>query len=315
MQSYQHFTLTERESLSQMFREGKSQREMAALLGRNVSSVSREIKRNQNKDKSYNAWRATVLYIQRRKCCKRVPRLADETVFAFVKNALNKYWSPEIISRRWRMAHPDIPLGHTTIYRALKQRQIEGCKPKTHLRRRGKRKNNRNTQSVCPVYTIHERPPEAETRERLGDMEGDTVSGAIGKGCTVTVVDRKSRMLYASFCQSRDSSLVTQALKRSLNGVVVKSLTFDRGSEFARFSEIEQNHSTTVYFADPRSPWQRGSNENINGLLRFFYPKGTDFTAVADEDLQHVVSLINNRPRKCLGWLSPVEFISRKCCT
>ena len=315
MQSYQHFTLEERESLCQMFREGKSLRTIAKELGRNVSSISREVKRNQNKDKSYHPWRATILYIQRRKNCKRKPRLADEVVLAFVKDGLDKYWSPEIISERWKMEHPGEPIGHTTIYRALKRKQLEGYSRKTHLRRRGKQKHNHNTQVIYPAHTIHERPLEVESRQRLGDMEGDTVSGAIGKGCAVTVVDRKSRMLYVSLCKSRDSSLIVNAFGRAFNGVKVESLTLDRGSEFARFAEIERIHNTTVYFADPHSPWQRGSNENINDLLRFFFPKGTDFTAVSEEDLQNAVSLINNRPRKCLGWLSPVEFVYKKCCS
>ena len=121
-------------------------------------------------------------------------------------------------------------------------------------------------------------------------------------------------MMYASLCKSRNSSLIVEAFREALKGVKVESLTLDRGSEFARFAELESNHNTTVYFADPHSPWQRGSSENINGLFRFFYPKGTDFNAAHEEDLQHVLTLINNRPRKCLGWLSPVEFSFKKCC-
>ena len=315
MQSYQHFTISERESLWEMQRTGKSNVEIAKKLGKHRSSVWREIKRNQNKDKSYHPWRATVLYIHRRKRCKRKSRLSNETILAFVTSALEQYWSPQIISQRWRMEHPNEPLGHTTIYRALKRGQIKGYSRKTHLRRRGKQKHNHNTQAIYPVHTIHDRPLEAQARERLGDMEADTVHGAIGKGCVVTAVDRKSRMLYASLCKSRDSSLIANAFTKAFIGVNVETLTLDRGSEFARFAEIENNLNTTVYFADPHSPWQRGSNENINDLLRFFYPKGTDFTNIHEEDFQHVISLINNRPRKCLGWLSPVEFFSTKCCT
>jgi len=298
-----------------MRKEGKSLRAIACSLGRNVSSISREVKRNQNKDTSYNSWRATTLYIVRRKKCKRRPRLSDEATYAFVRNGLDQYWSPEIISQRWRIENPNIPLGHTTIYRALKCKQLVGYERKTHLRRRGKQKHNHNTQVIYPVHTIHDRPIEVENRERLGDMEGDTVYGAIGKGCAVTAVDRKSRMLYASLCASRNSSLIANAFTDAFNGANVESLTLDNGSEFAKFSEIEENLNTTIYFADPHSPWQRGSNENINGLLRFFYPKGTNFTAVHKEDFQNVIAIINNRPRKCLGWLSPIEFISAKCCT
>ena len=315
MQSYQHFTLTERESLWEMKRSGKSNAEIARKIGKHRSSVGREISRNQNKDKSYHPWRATVVYICRRKNCKRKLRLSDESAYAFVKKSLDQYWSPEIISKRWQMEHPSEPLSHTTIYRALGRKQIAGYRRKTHLRRRGKQKHNHNTQVIYPIHTIHDRPLEAQSRERLGDVEADTVHGAIGKGCVVTAVDRKSRMLYASLCKSRESSLIVKAFLEAFNGTKVESLTLDRGSEFSRFTELQSNHNTTVYFADPHSPWQRGSNENINGLLRFFYPKGTDFNAVLKEDFQHVLSLINNRPRKCLGWLSPVEFFFSKCCS
>jgi IS30 family transposase len=240
----------------------------------------------------------------------RKPRLADEKALSFVKAGLDASWSPEIISERWKMERSDEKLSMGTIYRAIKEKLLPGYTRKTHLRRHGKRKHNHNTQVIYPTHTIHDRPAIVELRGRLGDMEGDTVSGAIGKGCVVTLVDRKSRMLYAALCKSRDSSVVAGALKRALGKTKPKSITLDRGSEFAKFAEFEKDLETTVYFADPHSPWQRPSNENINGLLRFFYPKGTDFTAVSEEDFQNVLSLINNRPRKCLGWLSPLEFFS-----
>jgi IS30 family transposase len=106
-----------------------------------------------------------------------------------------------------------------------------------------------------------------------------------------------------------------EAFKRALGDTPVNSFTFDNGSEFARHREISAQHNAPVYFADPHSPWQRGTNENMNGLIRFFFPKGTDFSKVTKEELQRVIDLINNRPRKCLGWLSPIEFLSLKCCT
>jgi IS30 family transposase len=150
-------------------------------------------------------------------------------------------------------------------------------------------------------------------------MEGDTLYGGINSGVAVTAVDRKSRMLYATLCKSRDSGLIETAFSRAFGDTSVNSLTLDNGSEFAKFANIERNLNTTVYFADPHSPWQRGSNENTNDVLRFFYPKGTDFNAVDESEFRNVVSLINNRPRKCLGWLSPLEFLSflasSSCCT
>ena len=152
-------------------------------------------------------------------------------------------------------------------------------------------------------------------RTRLGDLEGDTVYGGIGKGVLVTFVDRTSRKLYAICRPNRSSNTIKGAFTDVLEGVDVKSITLDNGTEFVKFQEIEKQLNTTIYFADPYSPWQRGTNENMNGILRFFFPKGTDFRCVSDEKLQYVVDLINNRPRKCLGWLSPIEFISYKCCT
>jgi IS30 family transposase len=112
-----------------------------------------------------------------------------------------------------------------------------------------------------------------------------------------------------------DSRLIADAIKSALGDAEVNSFTFDNGSEFARHREISAQHNAPVYFADPNAPWQRGSNENINGLIRWFFPKGTDFRKVTKKEVQRVVSLINNRPRKCLGWLSPIEFLSRLRCT
>jgi len=244
----------------------------------------------------------------------RKPRLADEAALDFVKEGLEKFWSPETISERWAREHPGVPLSHSTIYRALKSKRIKGFSAKTHLRRRGKRKNKRNTQTIQPVHTIHDRPEIAALRQRLGDMEGDTICGAKNRSYAVTVVDRTSRMLYAALCASGCSGHISEAFSAALDGQTVETLTLDRGSEFAAFPEIEKNLGATIYFCDPHSPWQRPTNENTNGLLRFFFPKGTDLNNVDPKDFQNAVSLINNRPRKCLGWLSPVEFL-KKCCT
>jgi IS30 family transposase len=298
-----------------MRKEGKTQEEIAEALKRNKSSISRELKRNKLPNGTYQHLAATIKYLHRRKKSKRTPRLADETARKFVEDGLDRYWSPEIISNRWSMEHPGTPLCHSTIYRALKRKELPGYSRKTHLRRRGKRKNVHQTKVIHPAHTIHDRPEVAEQRSRLGDMEGDTVYGGIGKGVAVTAVDRMSRMLYATLCRSRDSGLIEKAFGTAFSGTAVKSLTLDNGSEFAKFPEIENTLSTTVYFADPHSPWQRGSVENANGLLRFFYPKGTDFNAVDDVEFQNVIRLINDRPRKCLGWLSPLEFFSSFCCT
>jgi IS30 family transposase len=314
MQSYEHFTLTDRIRLQELKKEGKSNNKIAMLLGKHRSSIGRELKRNTNNVEQYQALIATKQYIERRKRSVRKLRMSSPEVKAFVVKGLEAYWSPEIISARWKMKTTE-KLCHSTIYRAIKEKLLPGIERKTHLRRRGKRKNKGNFATIKPVNTIHDRPAIANERGRLGDLEGDTVYGAIGKGSLLTLVDRRSRYLYSVRFLSRTASAVKEAFKLALDGVTVNSITLDNGSEFAKFAEIEAQHNTTVYFADPHSPWQRGSNENVNGLIRFFFPKGTDFQAVSDDAVRDVVDLINNRPRKCLHWLSPVEFLMLKCCT
>jgi IS30 family transposase len=229
---------------------------------------------------------------------------------------MDKYWSPEIIVARWKLSHPNSKLSHSTIYRALKTKLIIGYSPKTHLRRRGKRKYDKsaNTNSIQPEHLIREWGENIQNRTELGHWEGDTLYGGVGKGLLVTCVDRRSRYLVGALLKNRERILTKTAVVKALQGHKVASLSLDNGAEFSAFKQIEQELNTIVYFADPHAPWQRGSNENTNGLLRFFFPKGYNFHQLTQESLDYVLALINNRPRKCLGWLSPVEFL-RKCCT
>ena len=321
MKSYTHFTLYEREYLQESLKEGKSLRKIAKELGRSPSSISREVKRNiSKKKKTYHPWRATSLYIARRRKCHRKPKIMVGTaMYEYISKCLQKFWSPEVIAELCKLQGYDVSC--STIYRAIKNQIFESISIKSHLRRRGKRKygNRSNFNTIHPEHTIHERPEIVEAKSRIGDWEGDTISGKLGKGCIVTNVDRKSKYLVAAISKSKDSHSVREAFKRAFSESKIKlpihTLTLDNGSEFADFKGIEEDLDTTIYFADPHSPWQRGLNENTNGILRFFFPKGTDFLNLSQEDLDAVVSLINNRPRKCLGYLSPIEFISSKCCT
>ena len=317
MQSYNHFTLEERERLRIYLSENKSIRKIGKLLGKSPSSVSRELARNKNKDGSYNAWRATSLYIMRRRKSVRPYRVTvDVELEEWIKKCLDDYWSPEIIVARWKREHPGSKLSHSTIYRAMEKDLISGYNPKTHLRRRGKRKYNKNanTNSIQPEHLIREWDENIKNRVELGHWEGDTIFGALAKGFLVTCIDRKSRYLVASIINKKDRMTTKDAVIKALKGQKVLSLSLDNGSEFAAFKLIEKELNIIVYFADPHAPWQRGSNENVNGLIRFFFPKGTNFLNVTQEKLDYVLTLINNRPRKCLGWISPIEFIS-KCCT
>ena len=317
MQSYNHFTLVEREYLYENYKSGKSLRDMAKQMQRSPSSICRELNRNQNKDGSYHPWRATILYLCRRKAVKKPFRLEkDRDLAAWVTERLLRYWSPEVISARWRMEHPGVKLSASTIYSALKAGKLEGCSAVKHLRRHNRRKYTKGPKSnaVHPDRMIREWPDEIRERLELGHLEGDTVYGGIGKGYLITLVDRKSRMLHMSIVRTRNSKETNEGMLRALKGVKVRSISLDNGSEFADYREVEHALNIPIYFADPHSPWQRGTNENMNGIVRFYYPKGTDFRQVSEEVVAAVTENINNRPRKCLGWLSPVEFLAR-CCT
>lgn len=314
MQFYHHFTLEERESLRIYSGDGKSLREIGRLLKKSPSSISRELKRNRNKDGSYHPWRATTLYIIRRKKSVRPFRLSVDTAMkAWVLECMARYWSPEIIAERWKREEPGRKLSHSTIYAALRGGQLPQCTPKTHLRRHGKRKCSHQCHTIHPDHLIRDWPDEIRNRERLWDWEGDTVYGSIGKGLVITLVDRKSRYFAAALLSKRAVGETKDAVIKALKGLAVNSLSLDNGSEFAGFRELGKELNAPIYFADPHSPWQRASNENMNGLVRFFFPKGTNFHNVTQDELNSVITLINNRPRKCLGWLSPVEFL--KCCT
>ena len=321
--SYTHFTLEERKYLQQLLSEGYSFRKIAAILGRSPSSVSREVKRNKAKYKPhhksnnqywYTPWRAQNLYIiRRRKQQRRALKFGSEE-WTFIVNGLLEFWSPEAICGRWRKEHPTRkPLHFSTIYRYIHSGLFPNISKSTHLRRRGKRIQTRNANynSIQPDRIIPDWPEEIRSRSRIGDWEGDTVYGGIGKGLLVTLVDRKSRYLKMGLLLSRSAKDTEEVIEKLLRGLPVNSISLDNGSEFSEFRRLEENLHTLVYFAEPHKPWQRGTNENTNDIVRFFFPKGFDFRTVTDDDIQAVEDIINNRPRKCLGWKSPAEVFAK----
>lgn len=316
--SYKHFTLEERKYLQKLLSEGLSMRKIAEILERSPSTISREIKRNKAKHKPersdnpywYNHWRAQTLYICRRRSNKLRAFQPDTDEWNFIVDGLNKFWSPEAICGRWKKLYPARkPLHFSTIYRYIARKQFPDIQRKTHLRRRGKRIQTRNANynTIHPDRTIPEWPVEIRNRIRIGDWEGDTVYGGIGKGLLVTLVDRKSRYLKMGLLHSRNAEETRKVIQKLLDGLPTQSISLDNGSEFSEFRELESALSAPVYFAEPHKPWQRGTNENTNDIVRFFFPKGFNFHKISQELVDIVVNLINNRPRKCLGWKTPAE--------
>ena len=319
--SYTHFTLEERKYLQQLLSEGYSFRKIATILERHPSTISREIKRNKAKYRPhrkpdnrywYNHWHAYKCYIRRRREQNRQALNPDTLEWDYIIAGLQQYWSPETICGRWHKEFPERkPLCVSTIYRYIRLGRFPKITAKQHLRRRGKRIQTRNANynSIQPDRIIPQWPDEIRNRIRIGDWEGDTVYGGVGKGLLVTLVDRKSRHLKMGLLASRTAEGTREVIEKLLHGLPVKSVSLDNGSEFSEFRKLEEHLHTLVYFAEPHKPWQRGTNENTNDLVRFFFPKGFDFRTVTDEDIQFVEDLINNRPRKCLGWKTPAEIL------
>ena len=319
--SYTHFTLEERKYLQQLLSEGYSFRKIATILERSPSTISREVNRNKAKYKPhskpdnkywYNHWRAQNLYIRRRREQVRAALQPDTAQWDYIVKNLQVFWTPEEIANRWNRDYPNRkPLCVSTIYRYIKLGKFHGITVKHHLRRRGKFMLPRNScyNSIQPDRIIPDWPEEIRNRIRIGDWEGDTVYGGVGKGLLVSLVDRKSRYLRIGFLDKRSATGTRLVIEKLLRGLPVKSVSLDNGSEFSEFRKLEEQLHTLVYFAEPHKPWQRGTNENTNDLVRFFFPKGFDFRTVTDEDIQFVEDLINNRPRKCLGWKTPAEIL------
>lgn len=322
--SYKHFTKEERYCLQELLERGWSMRRIAAELDRSPSSISREIGRNRAKYRPhhkplnpywYNAWRAQTLYTMRRREKVQAALMPETPQWDFIVEGLSNFWSPEAICGRWHKEHSDRkPLSASTIYRYIRSGKFPEITAKKHLRRRGKRSlpRNSNYNSVHPDRLIPQWPKEIKERERIGDWEGDTVYGKPGKGLLVTMVDRRTRYLCLGRILCRNTTHTLAAITAMMKGLPVRSISLDNGSEFSDYHRLEEELHTEVYFAEPHKPWQRGSNENINDVVRFFFPKGSNFTQVTDQQVAEVEALINNRPRKCLDWATPAEVFSKK---
>lgn len=329
---YRHLSSVERDEIAQMHFSGISFSEIGRRLGRNKSTISREVSRNRVRhgsqrfvDWRYLSSQASLLAKERRcKAKSSVDRVLDSRqLLDYVKRGLKNRWSPEQISGRMRKDHPSdraMRISHQTIYWWLRKDKRDGGKWYLYLRQ-GKRARRKKYGSTLRRYRIQNqtsidlRPKVVNLRKRIGDWEGDTVEGKNHQGRLLTLVDRRSRFTSALKVKSKYSSEVVGAIKRALKSVpdnARRTLTLDNGTEFSHFKDIESSLGTRVYFAHPYSSWERGTNENTNGLLRQYFPKDTDFTKISSQQLASAVIQLNNRPRKCLNWRTPHEvFFSR----
>ncbi len=307
--SYSHFNIIERGQLETLHGLGWTTREIGRKLNRHHSTIARELQRGQlNND--YEAEVAQVAYEQRRASCvpagKFTPELADE-----LREKLERTWSPEQIAEKQR-SEDQPTVCFKTIYRWLYNCKLAVSESQV-LRHKGKRRKPMETRGRFLVGTpIRQRPKEVRKRETFGHWELDTVVSSRGKSkaCAASFIERKTRLYFAVKMPDRTAHSMEIAFGVAASQYpqgAFKTATTDRGKEFACYTELEHFHNVNVFFADPYSSWQRGSNENANGLLREFFPKGHDFAMVTDEELAEAVRLINHRPRKCLNWKSTYE--------
>ena len=328
MGHYQHLTTSERESILLKIGEGKSIRKIAKELGRSPSTISREIKRNTTKKKQYSPDAAFKRYRKCRKKCHKITIFSNEANRYVVQRLfLEEQWSPEQISHRLKEERNEVQCSFSTIYRGIYSGVLERDKL-THgqrgmarkLRHRGKtrhRKGTSETRGKIQISNhIEDRPENANNRTEIGHWEGDTVAGKQGSSCLITLADRCSRFLLAKKIPQKTASLVRDGMIELLKSVPdgrALSVTPDRGKEFALHNQVtEAMKGMPFYFPKPHAPWQRGTNENTNGLIREYCPKTVDMNSFDDSHFQTFIDKLNKRPRKCLGWKSPYEVFYDK---
>lgn len=314
MRIYTHLTQYQRYQISFLKNMGLSQTEIAKELRVHKSTVSRELKRNTG-GRGYLPRQAQRKALNRRKD-KVSPRIPEST-WTLVEKYLKQDWSPEQISG-WLVAEKDICISHESIYQYILADKKSGGKLYKHLRCRKKRKKrygkyDRRSNHLLDRTIIDERPKLVDNKERLGDWEVDTIIGKNHKQAIVSLTERKSYLTLIRKVDTRTAENVSEAVIDMLKPIagIVHTITSDNGKEFAGHKKIAEELDADFYFAHPYAPWERGINENINGLIRQYVPKKTSFDDVDDKKIKYIMDRLNNRPRKTNGYKTPIQIISK----
>ena len=322
-QHYHHFSAFERNVLQHHLNLGHTQARIASALGRSRSTVSREVRRNSavtsvagGSGLNYDASFASQASFARRR--RGLVRLAEGTpmrakVFALIRLG----WSPQQISGRLKLMDHRETVSHETIYQAiyvlpkgeLRRDLIGLLRQGRKLRRpRGQGKDRRG--SLSDMVSVHDRPASVLIRQLPGDWEGDLIKGAGNASSVGTLAERKTRYVILTKMKDATADTALSSFSRGLSKVpkaMRVSMTYDQGKEMARHAELAERLKIKVYFCDPHSPWQRPTNENTNGLIRQYLPKGIDLSIYSQKDLDKIADSLNNRPRKVLGFRTPLE--------
>ena len=320
---YMHLSLNERELIHNMVWDKLSIREIARRLGRDPSTISREINRNTpSLVKRYTPHLAQERYEHRKRVVRQRPRLKDPKIIDYVKVKLRKDWSPEQIAGYWNRTHKKLTISHEAIYQYIYVSTKPGDEDdlRVYLRRKHKRRQRKYILFKEPKTTIPNRisidlrPKEVTRRKTYGHWEGDSLVSKKSKVSLNTLSERKSKLVRISKLPCRTAVETYQAVVNKLGEYPKKlrqTLTLDNGTENAGHEEITKKINTQCYFAHPYHSWERGTNENTNGLIRYYFSKGTDFATISEEEIKRVENLLNNRPRKCLNYLTPLEVFNK----
>jgi len=311
----------EREEISRGLSAGLSLRAIARNVNRSPSTISREVGRNGGQ-RSYRAARAESCARERARRPKPGKLSSHRALRMMVAGKLAQNWAPEQISGWLKREFPDniaMQISHETIYRSLFIQARGELKKElvSHLRSRRKMRRSHKPETelstISDAISIRDRPAEVEDRAVAGHWEGDLIVGS-KSSCIATLVERHTRYVMLVRLKNKEATTVARALARQvlkLPAELRKSLTWDRGTEMARHAQFSLETDVSVYFCDPRSPWQRGSNENTNGLLRQYFPKGTDLSGHSQAKLDRIARELNERPRQTLGWQTPAEKLNQ----
>ncbi len=306
--SYRHITEQERYQIYALLKAGNSLSDIGRILERDKSTISREIKRNTGQ-RGYRPKQAHMKATERASTCRSRVRITT-TIWRRVEQQLRQEHSPEQISGR--LLQEDIRVSPEWIYQYIYRDKSLGGTLYEHLRCQKKRRKrygsgySRRGQILGQVR-ICERPEIVEAKIRIGDWEGDTLIGKGHKGAIVSLVERRSQRVRLRLVKQKQAAMVRSAMSDCLRVETIHTLTLDNGKEFSEHQLLADEIDADIYFADPYASWQRGLNEQVNGLVRQYLPKSTDFTQLTQWDIKRIENRLNNRPRKTLGFKTPNE--------
>lgn len=318
LKGYHHLTRDERCQIYALKKSGESLSSIAKLLNVHRSTICRELQRNTGQ-KGYRFNQAQEKTSERRQLASRTPIKMDEMVIATVKEKLSQQWSPEQISGWMKLQNASKSVSYETIYQFIWKDKREGGSLYKQLRHAGKKYNRRGSKKagrgcIPGRIDIKERPPIVEEKTRIGDFEFDTIQSAGHTGAIVSMVDRATKLTKLYKVSGSTAEEVTAAIIKSLDPLkeFIHTMTADNGKEFSRHAEISAALDASFFFATPYHSWERGLNEHTNGLVRQYFPKGSSFEDITQEDVLIVEKLLNTRPRKVLGYQTPEEVFRQK---